>query len=343
MREPPNLPNETILASVELSYGIPVVSLAFLPIGQDSAAWTYRAGAADGSAYFLKVRKGRVNEPGLVVPRYLRDHGLEHVIAPLPTTGGAIWTGLGDYALILYPFIDGHTGTEMSLTEDQWVAFGAAVKRIHSTPLTPDMLHVLERESFAPKWDGVVRDWKAVRRLDDHIAATTFADPIEHKLAAFWRARASEIGALVDRAEELGKRLHRTAPPLVLCHADLHTWNVLIDTEHRLWIVDWDEAVLAPKERDLMFVAGGISRSLVGPRAEELFFHGYGEVEIEPLALAYYRYAWAVQDIGGYAEQVFSRPDLGAVTKRAAADICMSLFEPGEIVELAYEAEGGVA
>ncbi len=129
----------------------------------------------------------------------------------------------------------------------------------------------------------------------------------------------------------------------MLCHADLHTWNVVIDTEHRLWIVDWDEAVLAPKERDLMFVVGGISRSLIGPREEELFFRGYGEAVIDPLALSYYRYAWAVQDIGGYAQQVLSRPDLGAVTKRAAVEICMTLFEPGEIVELAYESDHEVA
>ncbi len=343
MREPPDLPNEAVIAFLESSYGISVGSLEFLPIGQDSAAWTYRVESTDGSAYFLKVRTGRVNEPGLVVPRYLGDRGLEHVIAPLSTTDGVLWSDLGDFALILYPFIGGRTGTEGGLTEDQWVEFGTAVKRIHTTPLTPDILDMLEREQFAPKWDGVIQDWDAVRRLDDYVSGASFADPIERELAEFWRARAREIRSLVDRGEYLGKQLQQAAQASVLCHADLHTWNVLIDSEHHLWIVDWDEIVLAPKERDLMFVVGGISRSLVGPRAEELFLRGYGEVEIDPLALAYYRHMWAVQDIGGYAEQVFLRPDLGALTKRAAVEICVSLFEPGEIVELAYESDAGVA
>ncbi len=211
MREPPDIPSEAILASVRMGYGIPATSLEFLPIGHDSSAWVYRARASDGTAYFLKVRRGTVYASGLIVPRYLHDRGVTQVIAPLPTTGGALWTGLDDVALILYPFIEGRTGTDAGLTEDQWVAFGTAVKQIHTTPMTPNMLNMLERESYAPKWDGVVQEWDAVRRLDDHILSASFADPIEGDLAVFWRARSAEIRALVDRAEDLGKQLQQAA------------------------------------------------------------------------------------------------------------------------------------
>jgi spectinomycin phosphotransferase len=123
----------------------------------------------------------------------------------------------------------------------------------------------------------------------------------------------------------------------VLCHADLHTGNVLLDDAGRVWIVDWDETVLAPRERDLMFVVGGgIGIGGIGPREEERFFQGYGPASIDPLALAYYRYAWAVSDIGAYGEQVFLRPDLGEVTRHAAVAAFMSLFQPGRIVERAF-------
>src|SRR5436853_7829208 len=49
---------------------------------------------------------------------------------------------------------------------------------------------------------------------------------------------------------------------------------------------------------------------LVGPREEELFLQGYGATTVDPLALTYYRYAWAVSDIGAFGAQVFLRPDL---------------------------------
>lgn len=103
--------------------------------------------------------------------------------------------------------------------------------------------------------------------------------------------------------------------------------------------VDWDETVLAPRERDLMFVVGGISTELVGPGDETLFFRGYGATEVDPLALAYYRYAWAVGDIGSSGEQVFLRPDLGPDTKRAGVGLFTGLFRPGEIVALASASE----
>ena len=85
-----------------------------------------------------------------------------------------------------------------------------------------------------------------------------------------------------------------------------------------------------------MFVVGGISSKLVGPREEARFFQGYGATALDPLALAYYRYAWAVGDIGAFGEEVFFRPDLGPDTRRAAVDLFMGLFRPGEIVELAF-------
>jgi len=111
---------------------------------------------------------------------------------------------------------------------------------------------------------------------------------------------------------------------------------VLLDANQQVWIVDWDETLLAPKERDLMFVVGGISSELVGPREEELFFQGYGATTLDRLALAYYRYAWAVSDIGDFGAQVFFRPDLGQVTRRAAVKLFMGLFMPGQIVALAF-------
>jgi hypothetical protein len=114
------------------------------------------------------------------------------------------------------------------------------------------------------------------------------------------------------------------------------------------WIVDWDEAVLAPRERDLMFVVGGIGHGLVRPHDTERFLRGYGETGIDPRLLAHYRTAWAVQDIAAYGEEVLLTPSLGQETRPAALEGFMDLFEPGNIVDLAGQpwsgqGRGGVA
>jgi len=65
----------------------------------------------------------------------------------------------------------------------------------------------------------------------------------------------------------------------ILCHADIHAWNLLIDVNGRLYIVDWDTLIFAPKERDLMFVGAGLGGNGHSLQEEEtLFYQGYGSI-----------------------------------------------------------------
>ena len=174
------------------------------------------------------------------------------------------------------------------------------------------------------------------------IESQTCTDPVQVELAGFWLERGETIRSLVRRSDALAHRLRTAAAELVLCHADLHTWNILLDSHAHLWLVDWDETTLALKERDLMFVIGGIGPGLVSPRETACFLRGYGETEIDPLALTYYRYAWAVQDMAAYGEQVFFAPGLSETSRRDALAGFQSLFAPGNIVDIAFGSEGSL-
>jgi spectinomycin phosphotransferase len=335
MREPLKLADPAIIAALHAHYAISITTLTFLPLGDDSGSAAYSVQTADGATYFLKVRTGAgFSLPSLVAPRYFHDQGVPHVVAPLPTNAGALWVGVNDFALSLYPFIDGRMGADVGLSEQHWRALGATLKQIHNDPLTPELKQIIPREAFIPNRRSVMTDLEAA------IARQAFASPQERELAAFWRSRRDEIHRLVGRADALGSHLRQVSAPLVLCHADLHTWNVLLDTAGQLWLVDWDETILALKERDLMFVVGGIGRDLVSLRETACFLEGYGDTVIDPIALTYYRYAWAVQDMAAYAERVFFMPDLGTETRREAVHGFISLFEPGNIVALAFALDG---
>jgi thiamine kinase-like enzyme len=43
-----------------------------------------------------------------------------------------------------------------------------------------------------------------------------------------------------------------------LCHSDIHAANLLISNGD-FFIVDWDTLIMAPKERELMFIGAGIA------------------------------------------------------------------------------------
>ena len=83
--------------------------------------------------------------------------------------------------------------------------------------------------------------------------------PLKNFTAA--KFQSSEILKLVERAEKLAITLQKQSPEYILCHADIHGWNLMIDKEGALYIVDWDTLIFAPKERDLMFIGADIWNS----------------------------------------------------------------------------------
>ncbi len=337
MREPPKLADATIRATLQTHYGLSVTALTFLPIGNDSASFVYRVDSPDGATYFLKVRTSRgFSPPSLVIPRFLYEQGIPHIITPLPTMTQTLWVHVGDFAVSLYPFIEARTAVEVGLSEQHWRTLGVTLHRIHTSHLPADLQQIIPLETFIPSRRHVLTDLESV--ITNH----TIADPIQRQLAMFWRSRQDQIRAMTDRADTLGDQLREQSLPRVVCHADLHIWNVLLDTAEQMWIVDWDETILAPKERDLMFVIGGIGHDLVNSHEATCFFQGYGDSTIDRGTLAYYRYAWAVQDMAAYAEEVFFSPDLSEPTRRAAMDGFIDLFAPGNIVAIACAAESSI-
>lgn len=328
MREPPSLADDTITTALQASFGMSVARLDFLPVGNDAASWAYRVQVAQGPVFFLKVRAGVNSIRGAMVPSHLHRHGVPNVLAPLVTSVGAPYVVVDSFTLALYPMLEGRVGAEVGLSPAQWRQLGAAVRKVHAVPPTPQLAQTVEREAFRPTRRELLGGLEA-------LLPAAVGDPVVGELAGFCRARQEVIGALVRQADALGRQLARASFPQVLCHADLHTWNVLVDTDGQPWILDWDEAILAPKERDLMFVVGGIGHGLVGPSDTDSFFQGYGQARIDPGLLAYYRCAWAVQDIAAYGEQALMAPGLGAASRRAAVEGFMDLFAPGNIIDLA--------
>jgi spectinomycin phosphotransferase len=330
MREPPKLANATILAALQEHYDLSVTALTFLPIGNDSASFVYRVDDAAGNRYFLKVRSGSgFNALSLLIPRFLHDRGISSLVTPLATISEKLWVDIGNFAISLYPFIEARTAADGGLSEQHWRSLGSTLQHIHSIELPSDLLQIVPYERFIPSRRNVLSD------IESAVNDYTIADPIQRELALFWHSQQDQIRTLCDVADKLGNQLRHETLPLVLCHADVHNWNVLLDIDQRLWIVDWDETMLAPKERDLMFVIGGIGRDLVKPYETTSFLHGYGDVEINRRALTYYRYAWALQDIAAYAEQVFLSPDIGDASRRDALHGFVDLFGPGNIVAIA--------
>ncbi len=337
MREPPSIPEEHLRACLQEQYGISAVTIEFLPVGLDSRAGVYRAVTAQGDAYLLKAKAGAFYEPGYLASGYLRDQGVASVVAPLPTQQHALWTrleawGYGDWTVTVYPFIEGDTGWNPRMTDAQWKATGAAVKQMHQVTLPPEGFASLRRETFDPAEYG---HW--VRAFDEEHAHAEGGNQIEQEFRARWLENRPTIFKLVTLMEALAGSLQRHAGPYVICHADLHPGNIIRRHDGQVFIIDWDDVKLAPKERDFLFV--GDPPAATATRAGGApFFQGYGEVSVDWVALTYYRCERVVTDVIECGREVFFRDDLGAETKADSARLFGLLFAAGDMVDAIWSA-----
>jgi spectinomycin phosphotransferase len=333
MLEKPNLQDEKIITCLQDQFGMQTVQVVFLPLGADQNTAVYRAEAVDGKVYFVKLRSGDFKETSVTLPKFLHDQDISQIIPPLLTQNGQLWASLDPFKVILYPFVEGLNGYELILSPRQWRDFGAALKRVHASLLPETLRSRIPQETFSPQWRDMVRLF--LQRVEEDV----FPEPIADQLAVFLQSKSEDILDLVEHAERYAQILQRQSLEFTLCHSDVHAGNILVDANGALYIVDWDDPILAPKERDLMFIGGaqGFSGYTVQEEAA-LFYQGYGPTQIDSIALAYYRYERILVDIAVYCQQLLLT-DEGGDDRQQSLRYLKSNFLPNNTIEIAYRSD----
>jgi spectinomycin phosphotransferase len=329
MLEKPDVRDADLRACLREQYALHPTAITFLPVGNDVHTAVYRVVADDATPYFLKVHSGPFDVASVAIPHFLHNQGIAPIIPPIATRGGQLWTRMDAFAVMLFPFIEGVNGFATSLSRQQWVALGGALKMMHMAVVPPSLSAAIPHERYSPYWRDLVRMFQA------RVESSTFSDPVAAQLAAFLHANRDEIAQIVGRAETLGDALRARSLDQVLCHADIHGGNVLIGTDGALFIVDWDTLVFAPRERDLMFVGSGIFGVWHDRQEEGWFYQGYGQAEVDVMALAYYRYERIVEDIAAYGEQLLLT-DEGGADRAHALRYFLDQFLPNNVVAIAH-------
>jgi spectinomycin phosphotransferase len=330
---PPDLSHETITATLRDHYRLRIDAVTFLPLGADVNSAVYRVAADDGTPYFLKLRRADFDAIAVTVPAFLHAQGITQVMAAQPTASGQLWTRAHGFVWILYPFFAGHNAYERPLTATQWAILGRCLRAVHSTTLPEALAHLVPRETYSPRWRDVVRTFS------QQVETLVYDDPIARRLAASWLTKREDILVLVERAEALGAALRQRPLPFVLCHTDLHAWNVLVGENDELAIVDWDNPIFAPKERDLMFIGGGIGAIWDSAQEQVRFYAGYDAddaTDIDLTALSYYRYERIVEDFAAYGEQIFCAEGSTEDRENGLRKV-MGQFLPGLVIDIAHQ------
>ncbi len=316
-----------VVTWVREEFGLRLSKVDEVPHGADLRARLWRGATGDGARYAVKLSGGGT-PAGLIVTAYLAERGVPGIAPPVRTRDGRLYAERDGYRLSVVPWVSDLRALDGPMTEAHWRAYGELLAAVHAVPVTDELERLLPRGGDAyPSIVAATRD--VAGRLRDR---ADHDDPLVAELAAVWSAQAERVSTVLGGIERLAG--HR-AGPAVVCHGDPHLGNLLLGPDGQVWLIDWDDAVLAPPEGDLMFVVGGVlAFAPVTPEQERAALAGYGAVDIDAVRLAWFLAVRALDDLSDWTRQALD-PAANLDDRATAARIVRGLVSPVGLVTLA--------
>ncbi len=213
----------------------------------------------------------------------LAQLGLPEVPRPLPSLSGSLHQPLGDAILVVFEHVEGER-VDAASVDPQLIA--NLLARLHRLPHAA----AVARETFhwphAPWWPD------AVRR-----AQLPSIDPHRVGLRMWLEAHTEHLDAAWRRLHELGATLRTAGLEFVLTHGDW-PFNLLQSSDGSLHLVDWDELMLAPRERDTWFAS-----------LNQDFVRAYDGPSLNEQSTAFYFHSRYFEDLVGLLLIVFGQHD----------------------------------
>jgi spectinomycin phosphotransferase len=267
---------------VRRDFGVDVASVVDLEGGLDPEARLWRAMDADGGDWVVKATRRDVRF-GLLLTDSLAARGLAGVGGPRRGPTGLPWTESDGMLVSIVPWIPGADAVTTATSLHQWRELGQTLRAVHDHP-APTAVRAERR--------GIRRSRESPRELvaavDERLADGAVADS--------WRENRPRIENLLRLERRL--KSERSTAQRVAVHGDPHLGNVIVDESGHPWLIDFDQAAVAPREVDLMLVELGVNfRRPIDDSQREAFRAGYGETAIDDERILRFGCVRAVEDL----------------------------------------------
>jgi spectinomycin phosphotransferase len=314
--EPNDLDRADVAAALRAGWGLRDAALTYVPEGGGSHHWrcaaggeewfvsaddltaTFHAAADEDSAFAALVR-------AYATAAALRGAGLEFVVAPLPDGEGRVLRRLGRrYAVRVAPVIPGAPGEFGVYSAEDRRRVAGLVGRLHAASARVADAGTGTADLAVPSRAGLMAAIAEIGRRWD-------AGPLAEPARALLAPRALEVRRRLEEHDDGAARVRARSAAWVVTHGEPHGGNVIFDPDGGLHLIDWDTALLAPRERDLHMVLGADLTGWDEYRAAA------GDVELDREALDLYRRMWALADIASFVAQL-RRPHADTVDMQHA-------------------------
>jgi Ser/Thr protein kinase RdoA (MazF antagonist) len=288
---PPAIAEDRLHDALLRHYGLHSARIDFLPKGED--AWSYVIDG-DGARFLLRVQlstRAAELETALKVTHALRvEAGLEFVVTALPTRAGGFTGHEGEFALALFPFIEGRTADESGISDAELASVATALSALHE--VRPERLGgPVPDETFTLPF----RD-----RLLALLAAVDSGDrPPREQAARAWellRLEREDVRQTLRFVEKgLAPACRRLGFAPVVTHGDPNLANLILAPDGSPHLVDWGEVALGPLERDLMAFTGDRFGVFLAAYQQQR-----GGVRLHGELFHFYFTRWALQEVADY-------------------------------------------
>ncbi len=266
-------------------YGLTVEGVA--PARRGWTGETYVATIQDGKRVFVKVYPRALlppmTVPGLPVLAEMHRAGLP-VNLPIPSSSGALAERLGDDVMVVFGYLDAEPAPFTFGGE----RLGGLIARVHQQ--TGHIVSPIARETFTPAFADEL--WPTLERA----AQEPTADELRIGLRAFLAEQRTAIETGWAAFEEIARACRAASFEMVVTHGDW-PFNLLQDADGALTLIDWDELLLAPAERDTWYAAD-----------DAAFWNGYRDqrtgLTSDALATAYYVHFRYFEELVSFAQTI---------------------------------------
>lgn len=283
-------------------YNVEAVETTFVPRGECS--WNFFVTADDGDRYVLKImRRGLCGTPLMTeaavkaIMALYYDFGIKQMTPPplRARTGqhinpiGTRGTHLG----MLLQYVEGQAADDIGLDEKRERRLGALLATIHGCKLQQHERPPME------DFSGQIPQGLA-RILHEVDYPMGFYTPLQSTMLRMLRDARSQIELLVQEFQQMREELCRDESlpeQYVMCHGDPSPGNVIITESDNIFLIDWDTAMYAPRERDLMHI-------MDYPDALASYRSASNDYEPDERLLAFYRSQWNLAEIVDYGTRV---------------------------------------
>lgn len=284
--------DKTLLKKViHEKFGISIICLTLVPKWGTGRAYVVES--SKHANFFLKIYSDNSIPDSAF--RFAHDlyakAGITKITHPVATSDGQMRIQFGDFHIALFDLISGTTAEQHKLTERQLERLGELLARIHQSKT------MIGEYSVRELFEIPFRD-RLVTIFDDMSKISGNSTQYKTQLKFFLEQHRKKFMEELETLSEVQRKVRRKNLEFVNCHGEPSPGNVLSSDSGEVYLLDWDDPIFAPKEKDLLFFKDNIEPVM---KDYSLFSK---DNDIDQDVMEFYGHLWNLGEIVDYGSKI---------------------------------------